>query len=294
LSSGKTTWQKQLENDFRGKWGLTGYYSSSIRDNVKRRFEQLLADGVWVHRAPVGYKNVLIQTEVLSKPIKDIHEDTERSHFIVKAFELRAQGMPYSIIAKELVNAGFTSRKTGKADFTKAGVEKVINNKFYYGVMVQSGKEYKHKYKPLIDRALFNKCQMIKDERKSMKRKWDSMDFTLKDVVSCGICGRAVSPFRSKQWVYLNCANPTCQNPNTAESLVMGSIEAVIKKLTLPDHLVKKVAQELKATHDSQQKHYAVSVSETRQEYDAVDKKLKMWWERLVDDRIAPDKYDEV
>lgn len=28
---------------------LAGYYSSSIRDNVKRRFEQLLADGVWVH-----------------------------------------------------------------------------------------------------------------------------------------------------------------------------------------------------------------------------------------------------
>ena len=148
--------------------------------------------------------------------------------------------------------------------------------------MVQSGKEYKHKYKPLIDRSLFNKCQLIKDERKSMKTKWDTMDFTLKDVVSCGICGRAVSPFRSKQWVYLNCANPTCTNPNTAESLVMGSIEAVIKKLTLPDHLVNKVAQELKATHDSQQKHYyAVSVSETRQEYDAVDKKLKMWWERL-------------
>ena len=203
---------------------LAGYYSSSIRDNVKRRFEQLLADGVWVHRAPVGYKNVLIQTEVLSKPIKDIHVDTERSHYIVKAFELRAQGMPYSVIAKELVKAGYTSRKTGRADLTKAGVEKIINNKFYYGVMVHKGKEYKHKYKPLIERALFNRCQLIKDERKSMKRKWDCMEFTLKDIVRCGKCGRAVSPFRSKQWVYLNCANPSCENPNTAESLVMGSI----------------------------------------------------------------------
>ncbi len=273
---------------------LAGYYSSSIRDNVKRRFEQLLADGVWVHRAPVGYKNVLIQTEVLSKPIKDIHEDTERSHFIVKAFELRAQGMSYSVIAKELIKAGFTSRKTGKADITKAGVEKIISNKFYYGTMVHKGKEYKHKYKPLIDRSLFNRCQLVKDERKSMKRKWDSMDFTLKDVVTCGICGRAVSPFRSKQWVYLNCANPTCKNPNTAESLVMGSIEAVIKKITLPDHLLTKVLQELRANHKSQQKHYKATVAETRHEYDEVDKKLNMWWGRLVDDRIAPDKYDEV
>jgi len=273
---------------------LAGYYSSSIRDNVKRRFEQLLADGVWVHRAPIGYKNVLIQTEVVSKPIKDIHEDTERSRFVVKAFELRAQGMPYSIIGKELVRAGYTSRKTGKKELSKAGVEKIINNKFYYGVMVQNGKEYKHKYTPLIDRALFNRCQLVKDERKSMKRKWDSMDFTLKDIVSCGICGRAVSPFRSKQWVYLNCANPTCKNPNTAESLVLGSIEAAIKQITLPDHVVKKVAQELRTNHANQQKHYTASVKQTRQEYDQVDKKLNMWWERLVDDRIAPDKYDEV
>lgn len=173
---------------------LAGYYSSSIRDNVKRRSEQLLADGVWVHRAPVDYKNVLIETEVLSKPIKDIYVDTERSHHIVRAFELRALGMPYSVIAKELLKAGYTSRKTGKAELTKAGVEKIISNKFYYGTMVHKGKEYKHKYKPLIDRSLFNRCQLIRDERKSMKRKWDSMDFTLKDVVSCGVCGRAVSP----------------------------------------------------------------------------------------------------
>lgn len=34
------------------------YYSDSIADNVKRRFEQKLRDGEWIGKAPFGYKNV--------------------------------------------------------------------------------------------------------------------------------------------------------------------------------------------------------------------------------------------
>jgi DNA invertase Pin-like site-specific DNA recombinase len=50
---------------------LAKYYSDSIRDNVKRRFEQMLSEGIWVHRAPIGYKNVL-KGGTPRKPIKDI------------------------------------------------------------------------------------------------------------------------------------------------------------------------------------------------------------------------------
>lgn len=276
---------------------LAAYYSNSISNNVKRRFDQLLADGVWVHRAPVGYKNILIPTDVMSKPLKDIKVDEGRAHYVVKAFELRSQGTPYSVIAKKLLEMGYTSPKTGKAQLTKGGVEKIINgpnSKFYYGVMTHNGEEYKHKYKPLIKRALYNRCQLIKDERKSMKTKWDSMDFTLKDIVSCGKCGKAVSPFRSKQWVYLHCSNPKCDNPNTAESLILGSIEAVMKNIRIPEHLLGKVISELKAKHDDQQNYYSQSIASVRQEYDEIDKKLERWFDQLVDERIKPEQYDKV
>lgn len=273
---------------------LAGYYSSSIRDNVKRRFEQLLVDGVWVHRAPIGYKNVQIQTDVLSRPIKDIIVDEERAHYIVKAFELRAQGMPYSLIAKELVRAGYTSCKTGKAQLTKSVVEKIINNKFYYGVMTHKGTEYRHKYKPLINRALYNHCQLIKDKRRAMKTKWDSLDFTFSDIVKCGKCGRSVSPFRNRKWIYLHCANPLCDNPTTAESLILGSVEAVMSKITIPADLLEKVIDELKAKHDDQQIYYSHSISSVRSEYDDIDRKLENWFDRLVQERVTPEQYDKI
>jgi hypothetical protein len=81
---------------------------------------------------------------------------------------------------------------------------------------------------------------------------------------------------------------------NVAESLLLGSIEAAISQIALPDHMLIKEAHELKLRQASQQKHYTASVKELRQDYDTLDKKLNMWWERLLDDRIEPDKYDEV
>ena len=54
---------------------LAKYYSDASRDNVKRRFEQMLHDGIWVHRAPIGYRNVRI-----GEKAKSIVVDQERAH----------------------------------------------------------------------------------------------------------------------------------------------------------------------------------------------------------------------
>lgn len=78
---------------------LAKYYSDASRDNVKRRFEQMLTDGIWVHRAPIGYKNVILGGTP-TKPLKDIVVDDTQAQHIVQAFELRAIGMPYAVIAK--------------------------------------------------------------------------------------------------------------------------------------------------------------------------------------------------
>jgi site-specific DNA recombinase len=188
---------------------LAKYYSDASRDNVKRRFEQMLNDGIWVHRAPIGYKNI-IKGGTPNKPLKDIEVDHDKAHYVVKAFEMRARGVPYAVIAKELGKAGFRSNiKNSKAP-NKAFLERILCNKFYYGVMVHSGREYPHNYEPLISRALFNQVQRVRDERKHEKTKYDSKEFTFKKIVKCGDCGRAVSPFRARNTVYLRCANGKC------------------------------------------------------------------------------------
>ena len=273
---------------------LASYYSASIRDNVKRRFEQLLSEGIWVHKAPVGYKNITIPGKTSSQDTKNIVIDDQRAHYIAKVFELRALGTPYGLIAKSLLESGYTSRKTGKARLTKSDIEKIINNKFYYGTMTHNNKEYEHFYPRIITRALFNECQRVNEGRQARKTKWDSLNYTLSDIVTCGKCGRSVSPFKSKKWVYLTCANPKCDNPNTAESLVMGSIEALIRNIRIPENMIENVITQLKTKHDEQQSYYVQSIDAIRTEQDGIDKKLESFFDKLVEERISPEQHDKI
>lgn len=272
---------------------LAKYYSDSIRDNVKRRFEQMLADGIWVHRAPIGYKNVILGG-TSQKPIKDIAVDETKSHYIVKAYEMRARGMSYAVIAKELHKMGFHSgASSGKAP-TKQFLERILNNSFYYGVMVHSGKDYPHKYPPLIDRALFNQVQRVRDERKHTKTKYDSKDYTFKKIVKCGKCGRAVSPFKARHTVYLRCANPKCDNPNTAESLVIDDVTSDVSFIGIPEQWLDKVIKELRRRHDDQQLYYTQNIEQTRTEYDKLKEKMRRVYYDLLDGRITQTLHDEI
>lgn len=87
---------------------LAKYYSDSIRDNVQRRFQQLLADKTWVGRAPVGYVNVHRGT--ITKPIKDIEVDPARAPFVVRVYEKRSTGMSLRAITKLINSEGMTSK----------------------------------------------------------------------------------------------------------------------------------------------------------------------------------------
>jgi DNA invertase Pin-like site-specific DNA recombinase len=269
---------------------LAKYYSDASRDNVKRRFEQMLNDGIWVHRAPIGYKNIRINEKT-----KDIIVDTDKAHYIVKAFELRARGMSYAVIAKELHEMGFRSNIAGSKAPNKAFLERILQNKFYYGIMVHSGREYPHKYEPLISRALFIQCQNVRDTRKHEKTKYDSKDYTFKKIVRCGVCKRAVSPFKARNSVYLRCASGgKCGDPNTAESLVIDGVAADVSYTGMPEDWLDKVTAELRKRYDNQQLYYTQNIEQTRKEYDGMKEKMRKLYYDLLEGRITQQFHDEI
>ena len=272
---------------------LAKYYSDSIRDNVKRRFDQMLEDGIWVHRAPIGYKNINKGTE--KKPDKDIVVDETRAHYIVRAFEMRALGTSYEVIASALVEDGFTSTRSGSKPPNKTFLERILKNKFYYGVMTHSGKEYPHKYERLIDRALFDKCQRVREKRRNDRTKYDSVDYTFKKIAKCGRCGRTASTFTSRNTEYMRCTGyKACGNPNTAVAAVIEPVDSDIGYIDVPESLVDKVVDELKKRHDDQQLYFTQNIETTRREYDEIDKKLKKMYFDLLDGRITQTFYDEI
>lgn len=273
------------------------YYSAAISGNVKRRSEEMVAKGHWLHHAPLGYRNVNLGTE--DEPQRSIVVDELRAPYIIKAFELRSEGLPYEAIADQLYLDGFRSAKgrklKGERRVNKSTIEKICRNPFYHGVMRRNGVEMPHKYEPLISRTLFNKCQTVKQERAHSATKYNSGEFALKGIPKCGRCGHAISSYAAKGRVYMRCAKSTlCRNPNTSEASIMPAVIDDLSAMRIPEEYIGKVIDKLKAAHDSQSSYFDDVLSANRAEYDTLKRRLDVLYSDRLDGRISATKYDEM
>jgi site-specific DNA recombinase len=261
---------------------LSKYYSDSIKDNVARRFNQMLHDGLWIGYAPVGYINVHRGT--ITKPIKDIEVDPIRAPFIVTIYEKRSTGMSFGAITKLVNEAGMTG-KSGKP-MTKANVDRILHNPFYYGFMQYNGKQYAHNYPPLITKDLYDKCQQVREQRHNHRTAYKSLPFIFSDVIKCKYCGCSIGSYASKNRVYLKCTKSKkhikCSNVNVAEKLVLPQISETLSSIALSDDNLALLIRAIQDKHGNQQQYLERTIAETREEYDNITSQLKtLTYERL-------------
>lgn len=261
---------------------LAKYYSDSIRDNVQRRFQQLLADKTWIGYAPIGYLNT--RTGPVAKPIKDIELDPIRAPYIPKIYEMRSTGMSYGAIVRQVNADGLTS-KQGKP-ITKANIERILHNPFYYGQMQFNGKLYPHKYPPLITKNLYDKCQHIREKRQGHRTAYKSIPFIFSDVLKCPDCGCSIGCYVSKNNVYLKCTRAkkhvTCNNVNVAERLILPQLDEALASVRMSDEDLLQLLEILKERFGNQQQFLDSTIAKTRMEYDEVKSQLKaLTYERI-------------
>ncbi|MEK7621436.1 MAG: recombinase family protein [Patescibacteria group bacterium] len=273
---------------------LAKYYSDSIRDNVKRRFDEMLASKTWVGYAPIGYVNVNLGTN--DKPIKDIHVDTERAKHIVTMFELRSTGMPYEAIAEQVNKDGLLSKSGRKLN--KSHAEKILKNPFYHGLMTYMGNTYPHKYEPLITRELFNKVQLVRQDRHDQHTAYRSKNFAFKEIVRCKACDCTVSSYTARGNVYMKCtgAKGDCGNVNSSEQGkdMMPTIAEIVCGLPIPAEGLEQVINELRKRHDTQQLYYTETLEQARKQYDMLKAKIRTLTHTHLEGRITKERYDEM
>ena len=277
---------------------LAKYYSDTIRENVARRYAQMLQDGIWVGYAPLGYLNVNKGTA--SKPMKDIIIDPMRATHIVTMFKKRSTGMPYATIAQLVTEAGLIS-KTGKL-ITKSNVERIINNPFYAGTMIFMDKAYPHKYEPLVTKELYDLCQRARDDRHSNRTAYKIKPFVFNTFVRCTECKCMISSYIARNNTYLKCSKAKykeCKNVNTAEKLILPQVEAMLESIALSDEKLQKLINTVKEKHGNQQQLLTNTITETRQEYDNITAQLKtLTYERLESVKtgkgISTELFDEI
>lgn len=230
--------QAKLENDNKGLNVQRG-----LRTKCSMGWRPSIAPAGYLNQAGDGHKDELIIP------------DPDRASFIVQMFERAAhQGHSGRAIKNWLDRIGFTTRLGNKMPLSK--VYSTLKNPFYYGKFefpVGSGTWYLGKHKPLINKELFDKVQIMLE---CPPKSYNNKVFPFKSIFRCGGCGGGVTAEEKirklkhggfTKHTYYHCGrslNYECDEPYITENDLVKQLIANIDKIKFNHSGVNRKIQE--------------------------------------------------
>ena len=270
---------------------LAQSYVLNIGVNVKRSNNYKVENGELPGYAPLGYlnfKNIENQS--------DIKPDEDRSHLIVKIFERYSKGdISLLQLQKYAYSIGLRSKK-GKA-VSKQNIVRIIDNRFYYGEMLYNKKIYKHKYRPLISRELWDRCQLIRNGGKVVMPKNENIEHLYRGLITCRASGRICGVDRKKKkngsvYNYVIYYDQTgTKRFYISEEEVNNQVMAVLRSIAITDEDFEEAKQRVLATYEGEKEFYEQSIKTLQNQSAAIDKKLNNLLDLLINGTISEDIY---
>lgn len=217
------TSREYLSENSRDKFLLQLDLSLSKMDNEDRakdtrdKMLTCVRNGKCMTKVPFGYKNITIR-----KGHKDVIVDESKREAIKTIFEMRKKWNTYAdieaFIKKHYPDIGRVSTVL---------IDKMVNNKFYYGIMKFSGLDYPGKHEPIISKKLF-------DEARDCGRGWfvvvnKGKEFFLKGLLKDISRIKMVSYIRSGHIYYLT-QRRSEHVVNISEKMVFEKAEEYMKQ----------------------------------------------------------------
>jgi site-specific DNA recombinase len=231
---------------------MAEFYSANLAAEVKKGMVQKAKMGGYPQQAPIGYRNV--REAVGHRSVARIVPDPERAPMVKLAFELYATGeFTQEHLLEELRSRGLTNR-AGRP-ITLTGVEWLLSNKLYMGVVSWNGIEAPGLHEPLVPPELFNRVQDVLAVRGAKGTRERRHRHHLKGILVCGVCGRRLClQFSKGRYLYFFCLgmkdrkNPTgCRERFVPADVLERQVEEFYERIQLPAEWVQRLHEEMHA-----------------------------------------------
>jgi len=201
-------------------FNLIGVVASYIAQNIGREarkgMKEKVEQGGMPFKCPIGYLPVPDTTDSNGKR-RTVVIDPERAPLVRWAFEEYAKGHhSLSTLTAEFNRKGLTTRPNPNNDahpILLPTLNKILTNRFYYGVVVWNGDEYKGTHEPLITRELFDEVRVRLKERRTYIKPAAKKSFPFRGFLRCGYCGMSITAEEQQgkngkgRYVYYHCSN---------------------------------------------------------------------------------------
>ena len=268
-------------------------YVDSLKVNIRRGIDQKIREGEFPSRGPIGYMNISRGSGRKS----DIILDETRAFLIKRLFQEYATGTHSLGDMVQLSQQWGLKSRGGKRHLSKGHIHKIIQNPFYCGRMIITGKEYPHRYCPLISEELFEQCQRVRAKANKKPFKYGDKPYIFRGLLCCANCGCSYSSYtKKKRYIYLRPVKskvPDCSCSPLRQEEVLEQLSKVFGQITIPGPLAHAVREHLKQLHNEKNRFQSQRLSELRKEYDAIGRKQGKLVNLLLDESITQTLHDE-
>ncbi len=243
--------------------GVNEYQSRAAGADISYKMGQKVKRGGTVGKAPIGYINVREIFE--AREIRTVALDPQRAPLVRMAFELYATGSyGFHGIIDLLTNAGLRTRPTKKnPSGTPLSINKlgqILRDRYYLGYVTHQGIEYPGRHEPLISREIFDRVQVMLDNRRAGGVRERNHNHYLKGTVWCYRCQRRLIINRAKNkqgllYFYYLCRgrrDETCDLPHLPVGQVEDAVIHHYGAIHLPAPLQAQIRETIDTAHAAQ------------------------------------------
>jgi site-specific DNA recombinase len=274
-------------------------YVSALSESVRRGNKYAWEKGLWTGKPPIGYKKGEGKNSF-------VHDDL-RAYYIKQIFELYATEL-HSLMSLErkCKEWNLTSNKslTGRP-ICKNTIDGILKDPFYYGEMYieKYDKYYKHNYKPIIERWLFEKCKSITEKRCEQGNKAKSPQITKKkfifsDLVTCRVTSRKVSCYGgNNKYLYTWDAVDPINNTKVSvpEEEVLEKVKEVFKSISIRNEkLLNEMTEYLQSSNKAETEYHKMIMEQLNKRVLEIDEEENRLIKMMMKQSITDDKFDKM
>ena len=219
---------------------MASFYTEQQSLDVREGMERRVKSGLFVGRAPYGYRNVRSDGRGL------VEVDSEEAAAVRRIFELYAyHGHTLDTLRQALADMEihYTPRQPR---FSRSKVHEILRDRCYIGEVNYRGNWFPGAHEAIVDRAVWDRVQVLLGAKiyRSHELAYGG------NLIKCGHCGRAITGERivkrtregEREYFYYRCAGYTAkEHPRVrlAESKLDTQVLLLFAKLRIEDDAVR-------------------------------------------------------